>query len=76
MKSIKRTLLTLTLIIIFLFANSSNVFAWPRVTFAFGKPNSHIVYAKPGPNYVWVEGHYKLNKFGKLVWVPGHWKKV
>ncbi len=58
------------------FANSSTVFAGPRIKVTFGKPNTHIVYSKPGPNYVWVEGHYKLNKFGKLVWVPGHWKKV
>lgn len=31
---------------------------------------------KPGPRYVWVSGHYKHNKFGKLLWIPGHWKRV
>ena len=25
---------------------------------------------------VWVKGHYSRNKFGKLVWVPGHWKNI
>jgi hypothetical protein len=35
-----------------------------------------IVYvSKPGPKHIWVEGHWKINKWGKRVWVPSHWKK-
>ncbi len=31
---------------------------------------------KHRPGYKWVTGHYEKNKFGKLVWIPGHWKKI
>lgn len=26
---------------------------------------------RPGPNYIWVEGHYDDGE-----WIPGHWKKL
>jgi len=31
--------------------------------------------AKPGPNYVWIVGHWKWGR-GKYMWVPGHWVKA
>lgn len=47
--------------------------AWPRHRLY----KDHIVtVSKPGPYYIWIEGHWKINKHGKKVWVPGHWKKV
>jgi hypothetical protein len=35
-----------------------------------------VTLSKPGPKYVWVKGHWIINKHGKKVWVPGHWKKI
>lgn len=31
--------------------------------------------AQPGPNYVWVPGHWKRGPRGRRVWVAGHWKR-
>ena len=30
---------------------------------------------RPGPNYHWVEGHWRLNGYGQRVWVAGHWQR-
>jgi len=31
---------------------------------------------KPGPSYVWIDGHYSWNsRTGKYVWKKGHWVK-
>ena len=30
---------------------------------------------KPRPGFFWVEGHYKINRYGRMVWVPGHWNR-
>lgn len=30
--------------------------------------------ARPGPNYVWVEGHWRQGPRGNRVWVGGHWQ--
>jgi hypothetical protein len=30
--------------------------------------------AKPGPNHVWISGHWKWSG-GSYKWVPGHWTK-
>ncbi|MCI0449516.1 MAG: hypothetical protein L0Y79_06995 [Chlorobi bacterium] len=72
MKSIKSVLLAFIMIMGLIGINTSETNAGPRVRIYVGTPKIH----KPGPNYVWVEGHYKINKYGKLVWVPGHWKRV
>ncbi len=57
------------------------------------KPNKPKVLvvktAKPGPNYKWIDGHWKVhnNKYvwtkahwvkarKHHVWIPGHWKNV
>jgi hypothetical protein len=29
---------------------------------------------KPGPNHVWISGHWK-KKGPRYVWVPGHWRQ-
>lgn len=31
--------------------------------------------ARPGPNYHWVEGHWRVQRPGHRVWVPGHWQR-
>ena len=31
---------------------------------------------KPRPGYFWVDGHYKVNRYGKMVWVPAHLKRI
>jgi hypothetical protein len=29
---------------------------------------------QPGPNFVWVRGHYRWDRaVAAYVWVPGHW---
>lgn len=38
-------------------------------------PASEIKH-KQRPGYKWVAGHYERNRFGKLVWIPGHWKRI
>ena len=73
MKTVKT--LILTVITLFLFsAFSTEANAWPWVKVYAGVPVEKTV--KPGSKYVWVAGHWKINKFGKKVWVPGHWKRV
>jgi hypothetical protein len=62
----------ITLFLTAVFSTQAN--AGPRIKVYVGVPVVKTV--KPGPKYVWVAGHYKINKFGKKVWVPAHWKKV
>ena len=38
-------------------------------------PKVVVVHKKHRPNYIWVEGHWKVNRYGKYVWVEGHWVK-
>ncbi len=35
---------------------------------------TEIKTAKPGPNAVWIDGHWKWNGH-KYVWKPGYWEK-
>jgi len=72
MKISKSIIITLVMFIGLLSFNIGETNAGPRVRIYVGTTKIH----KPGPNYIWVEGHNKLNKFGKWVWVPGHWKRV
>lgn len=30
----------------------------------------------PRHKRVWISGHYKVNRHGRVVWVPGHWRRV
>jgi hypothetical protein len=73
MKSIKSVIAALILVMGFLFISTGETNSWPRFR-VYTSPVK--VVNKPGPNYVWVGGHYKFNKYGKAVWVPGHWKKI
>jgi hypothetical protein len=68
MNFLKSIIIPLIAVMGFITLNSGETNAAPRVG----------IYAphKSGPNYIWVGGHYKNNKFGKLVWIPGHWKKI
>lgn len=45
----------------------------PRV--APPPPRSEAISAKPGPNFVWIGGHWKWNG-QRYVWTPGHWVKA
>ena len=73
MKAVKT--LILTVITLFLFsAFSSEANAWPWVRVYTDVPVVKTV--NQGPKYVCVAGYWKINKHGKKVWVPGHWKKV
>ncbi|MEZ4241516.1 MAG: hypothetical protein R3F59_36270 [Myxococcota bacterium] len=29
--------------------------------------------ARPGPNYVWVDPHWRADRFGRRTFVAGHW---
>jgi hypothetical protein len=65
----------LAVITLFLFsAFSAQTIAGPKIKVYVGVPVVKTV--KPGPKYVWVAGHYKINKYGKKVWVQGHWKRI
>ena len=76
MKYLKSLTAALALLIaVFAFSNNSyaaNEGFGPRI-------HTYVYYTgiiKPRPGYFWVEGHYKVNRFGKMVWVPGHWKRI
>jgi len=73
MRTTKSIIISVMLIIGFLGLSVKDSNAWPRYR-VYKTPVVKI--SKPGPNYVWVECHWKFNKFGKKVWVRGHWKKV
>jgi len=72
-KSGKIIIIVIMFVIGFLCLNINESISWPRYR-VYTTPKVYVV--KPGPNYVWVDGHWKVNKYGKTVWVPGHWKKV
>ena len=74
MKALKTSIIALFFLIILVAGSTAD--AGPRVRVYIGAPKIGAALVKPGPNYVWVEGHYKLNVFGKWVWVPGHWKRT
>ena len=60
--------------LIFLIANTVNAQLIVRVK----TPAPKVVVvkpAKPGLNYIWVEGHWKKVRGGKQ-WIPGYWKKT
>ena len=76
LKSLKSILLTGLAVIFLTVAFSSEASAWPRFKVYAGVPTVGALKVKPGPNYVWVEGHYKVNRHGQWIWVPGHWKRI
>ena len=76
MTSLKGLILAVLMAILLLGSLSTDAAAWPRVRVYAGIPTVAVVKVKPGPNFVWVEGHYKINKHGRMVRVPGHWKRI
>ena len=63
-------------------ATPATALAGPTIAVSVGLPGPMIVapapiyftLTSPGPDYVWVEGGYRYDDFGRLVWVPGHWR--
>ncbi len=37
-------------------------------------PMKEVHTPSPGPNQIWIDGHWEWKK-GGYVWVPGHWVK-
>lgn len=69
MKPVKSILIALILLIGFFAVNTAEANAGPKLRY-------YTTSVKMKHGYIWVEGHYKINKYGKRVWIPGHWKKV
>src|SRR3974377_2002332 len=47
----------------------------PRAVFVVAAPPAdvvEVVSAQPGPEYVWVGGHYRWDD-GRYIWMSGHW---
>ena len=72
MKFTKSIIFTLFLVLGVISFSTTEANAWPRYRL-YTTPL--VTVSKPGPNHIWVEGHWKVNKHSKKVWVPGHWKK-
>lgn len=68
MKKIALVLLACFLLV----AISACVVARPRV--APPPLKTEVRPVKPGPNYVWISGHWKWSH-SRYVWVTGHWTK-
>jgi len=73
MKYTKSIIIGLIIVLGLLCLNINEANAWPRNRFYTGPV---VTVSKPGHNYIWIEGHWKINKFGKTVWVPGRWKRI
>lgn len=46
-----------------------------RAVVVVGPPPAEVVEtipAQPGPDYVWIRGHYRWDG-AQYVWMPGHW---
>ena len=71
MNTIKTSILTLIAAVVIFFGYNVNSYSSET---AAVMNTSEI--RKPGPKYIWVAGHFKINKHGKSVWVPGHWKRI
>ena len=61
-----------------------SMFAQSRFSFGVSIGNTPRYYApspvvmrpvSPGPGYVWVEGYRQPRRFGRSVWIPGHWER-
>ena len=66
-------------IITFLTINSfsNDVFSKPRVKVRVITPRVKVITTvKTRPCHKWIKGHYRRNRRGRLIWVPGHWKRV
>jgi hypothetical protein len=66
-------------IISFLVINlfSVDIFAKPRVRVCVKAPRAGLItIVKTRTCHKWVKGHYRRNRYGRIIWVPGHWRKV
>jgi hypothetical protein len=50
--------------------------AWPRHRGFYYRPVRVVRVVRPYRHFAWMRGHYRLNGYGFLVWVPGHWRRV
>ena len=76
MKTITSIAAILLFTVLMLIPNINNTFAGPRFGFYVGYGVPRIAAERPLYERVWVEGHYEYNKYGRLVWVPAHWKRI
>jgi len=63
--------------ILFIFISGLTDSCAARTVYVKRRPPAVIVEvkpAKPGPNYIWISGHW-VWRGGKFVWVHGHWVK-
>ncbi|MGA2668230.1 MAG: hypothetical protein ABSF32_04860 [Ignavibacteria bacterium] len=76
---LKLTKLIITAIIFILFASTfaPDIDARPRHVVYLVNPHLRVVrMVRPFHRYVWVRGHYRVNGYGFLVWIPGHRVRV
>jgi len=56
---------------------SGDVFAKPRVRVCVVTPRIRIVTTvKTRPCHKWIRGHYRRNRYGRLIWVPAHRSRI
>ena len=75
MKSIKTIIIAGLLILMMILGYATESNAYPKVRI-YAAPRLGFYVSKPGPDYIWIDGHYKYNRYGVLVWVPGQWKRI
>lgn len=75
-KSIKTITLASILGVIMLTASVNTTSAVPRVVVALNAPPVEVIKVSPGPRHKWVRGHYRVRLRGRMVWVPGHWRRI
>ena len=74
MKSIK-SILAAVIIISGIFFVTSDAYAGGRIALIVNTPVVETVNVSPGPGFFWIRGHYRFDRFGFRVWVPGHWAR-
>jgi len=73
MKFTKSIIIAIVLILGILSLSTGEANSWSRYRI-YTAPV--VMVSKPSPNHIWVEGHWKVNRYGKKVWVLAHWKRV
>ncbi len=69
----RRTILALAAALGLSLAAPATALAGPTIAVSIGLPPIYTV-AVPGTNYVFVDGGYRYDEYGRLVWVPAHWR--
>jgi hypothetical protein len=75
LKFVKKVIITGIFLLLFSGITNSTI-SWPRFGVYVTPAPVEVITECPGPAYVWVKGHYKVNIFGNLVWVSGHWRRI